>query len=99
MSNGLTPAQTERFALVMEEMAEAQQVIGKILRHGLMSTHVDYDFIPNKELLEKELGHVGVAISLLMEYGDVSEEAMTEHGFVKIEKLGQFLHYNTVSHA
>lgn len=30
--NGLTPAEAERLALLLEELGEAQQAIGKILR-------------------------------------------------------------------
>jgi hypothetical protein len=35
--NGLAPAETERLALLLEELGEAQQAIGKILRHGYES--------------------------------------------------------------
>ncbi len=35
--NGLTDAQAERLALLLEELGEAQQAIGKILRHGYES--------------------------------------------------------------
>ena len=37
--NQLTPAEAERLALLLEELGEAQQAIGKILRHGYASTH------------------------------------------------------------
>lgn len=37
--NQLTPAQAERLAILAEECAEAIQIIGKILRHGLDSRH------------------------------------------------------------
>lgn len=39
--NGLSPAETERLALLSEEMGEVQQAIGKILRHGYESIHPD----------------------------------------------------------
>jgi hypothetical protein len=32
--NSLTPAELERLSLLLEELGEAQQAIGKILRHG-----------------------------------------------------------------
>ena len=32
--NKLTAAQTERLAILSEELGEAQQAIGKIMRHG-----------------------------------------------------------------
>lgn len=37
--NGLTPAEAERLALLSEELGEAQQAIGKILRHGYDSSN------------------------------------------------------------
>lgn len=36
-SNKLNDAQSERLALLLEELGEAQQAIGKILRHGYQS--------------------------------------------------------------
>ena len=35
--NGLTPAEAERLSYLLEELGEAQQAIGKILRHGYES--------------------------------------------------------------
>jgi NTP pyrophosphatase (non-canonical NTP hydrolase) len=35
--NGLTPAEAERLFYLLEELGEAQQAIGKILRHGYES--------------------------------------------------------------
>lgn len=35
--NELSPAQAERLAYLLEELGEAQQAIGKILRHGYES--------------------------------------------------------------
>lgn len=43
--NKLTPAETERLAHLLEELGEAQQIIGKILRHGYDNYHPDD---PNK---------------------------------------------------
>lgn len=57
----------ERIALLVEECAEVIQVCGKILRHGLDSMGHPDDLAnpPNVELLEKELGHVQFALTLL----------------------------------
>ena len=73
--NGLTPAEAERLAYLMEEMAEAQQVIGKILRHGPHSynpieSHPDFKIL-NIQLLEKELNDVLNAIRLMQSSGDL----------------------------
>lgn len=69
--NGLTPAQTERFGKLSEEMCEAGQVLGKIQVHG---THpscegIQYD---NTTDLERELGDVLTAIDLLAAAGDIN---------------------------
>jgi hypothetical protein len=37
--NNLTPAETERLAMLAEECAEVIQVVGKILRHGYDSSN------------------------------------------------------------
>ena len=36
-SNGLNDAEAERLAILLEEFGEAQQAVGKILRHGYES--------------------------------------------------------------
>lgn len=53
--NGLSPAEAERLAMLMEEAAEVVQVVGKILRHGYDSWHPDDRTMTNRMLLEKEL--------------------------------------------
>jgi hypothetical protein len=60
--NGLSPAEAERLALLLEELGEAQQVIGKILRHGYESHHPENPDDSNRALLEGELGDVMAAI-------------------------------------
>ncbi|MGH7166790.1 MAG: hypothetical protein ACREIS_14820 [Nitrospiraceae bacterium] len=65
--NWLSPAETERLAILMEEMGEALQAVGKILRHGYESTN---PLLPgsdtNRTDLAHELGDVSAAIQLLM---------------------------------
>lgn len=64
--NELTPAQAERLALLSEELGEAQQAIGKILRHGYAAHHpLQRNGPNNRESLEKELGDVFFAVKLL----------------------------------
>ena len=63
--NRLTPAQAERLAILMEEMAEASQVIGKILRHGFDSCHPKDKTTNNRGLLLKELTDVQAAMVLV----------------------------------
>lgn len=97
MSNGhhfnkLTPAQAERFAILMEEMAEAQQVIGKILRHGLESYHPETEEC-NRDLLAKELGHVDYAIHMLTQAGDLNAGYMASCSAGKRVSIARYLHH------
>lgn len=91
--NGLTPAQTERIALLMEEAGEVVQICGKILRHGL------YDINPttremNITRLGEELGDVLFAAQLLMKHGDVSLQDIQDQRNEKDKKVWQWLHHN-----
>jgi NTP pyrophosphatase (non-canonical NTP hydrolase) len=55
----LTLADTELLVMLMEEAAEVQQAIAKVLRHGFYSYHPDdLEQKTNRELLEKELADV-----------------------------------------
>jgi NTP pyrophosphatase (non-canonical NTP hydrolase) len=80
--NGLRPAQAERLFYLLEELGEAQQAIGKILRHGYGSydpTKVERvgehktPFLPpdNRTNLESELGDIARAIRMLTNAGDL----------------------------
>lgn len=95
-STGLTLAETERLALLLEEMGEAQQVIGKILRHGYES--VNPDLPPpagdtNRANLERELGDVLVAIDMLLDNDDILQWRLDDRKRVKAHKVRQWLHY------
>lgn len=64
--NELTPAQAERLAILAEEMGEAIQVIGKVLRHGYESFNPDsLDPRTNRQLLLHELTDVEAAITMI----------------------------------
>ena len=93
--NGLTPAEAERLALLSEELGEAQQAIGKILRHGYNSSNpYDSSTNTNRNYLERELGDVQFAIKLMtdkkdLNYGNV-ELARNKKGVA----VWQYLHHN-----
>ncbi|QBJ04542.1 nucleoside triphosphate pyrophosphohydrolase [Pseudomonas phage Lana] len=64
--NELTPAQAERLAILAEEMGEAIQIIGKILRHGYDSFNPDsLDIRTNRQYLHDELTDVEAAITMI----------------------------------
>lgn len=84
---------TERLALLGEELAEAGQIIGKILRHGAYSKNpLDPDCPSNIALLERELGHVFAAKNLLVKAGDLGPLAMNQYCEEKLEAVPEWLH-------
>lgn len=87
--NGLTEAQEERLHLLVEEMGEALQAAGKILRHG----HSPASMYDNKGDLETELGHVTYAVTLLAHSGDITNNCVLQHTEVKAAEIGNYLHH------
>jgi hypothetical protein len=96
---GLSSAEYERLAILMEEMGEAIQIIGKVLRHGYEGHHPDTPLTTNRALLELELGGVRAAIILMLHAGDLSDTKMEIHARHKYEKLvnGSFVYYQRKS--
>ena len=99
-STGLKNAQLERLAILLEELGEAQQAIGKIIRHGYDSYNPllepDADGNPvscNREDLEKELGDVYYAIIMLRMAGDVSWQNILDRSDEKAKKIKPYLHF------
>lgn len=91
--NNLTPAEAERLALCLEEMGEAQQIIGKILRHGYESFDPTKPSPTNRQLLEQELGHVFHAIQRMADAEDIYLDTLESHADQKAETVGQWLHH------
>lgn len=91
--NNLTPAEAERLAILLEELGEAQQAIGKILKHGYMSGY-EYTQCTNKKSLEIELGHVRHAMIMLCDAGDLRKKAIHYHADQKKLNIKQYLHHN-----
>ena len=92
--NKLSPAEHERLAILLEELGEAQQVIGKILRHGYESFNPCGDQgITNRILLEREMGDVVHATDRLFDAGDLDKECVFGHAMRKRERVRRFLHH------
>lgn len=85
--NWLSPASLERLAILAEEMGEALQIVGKILRHGWHSEHPSVPGVSNVEWLERELGDVLAAIRLLSLSGDVRTKEIFAHEAEKLRKF------------
>lgn len=87
--NKLSNAQAERLYILLEELGEAQQAIGKILRHGYES---GWNGSNNRIDLEKELGHVQYAIKRL-NAKDLNEIRVIDALFTKALGITPFLHH------
>ncbi len=94
--NKLSPAQTERLSLLLEECAEVIQIAGKILRHGYEEYHPNDPDTSNRQLLEKEIGDVLMAIQFLEKNSDVDQIAVTKRTADKMTRVGKYLHHNAV---
>ncbi len=96
-SNDLTAAQAERLAILLEEMGEAQQAIGKILRHGYHSWDPTIVSIrTNIDDLVKELGDVTCAIEMLCIAGDLDHVAIQRRTTEKFQKIKPYLHHQEI---
>jgi len=92
--NELTPAQTERLAILIEELSEAQHIASKILRHGYDSRNPLHPEVGiNKMLLQDELGHVQHSIAMLVNAGDVSQGAINAQQGHKERNIKPYLHH------
>lgn len=93
-SNELSDAELERLAVLSEELGEAQQCIGKILRHGYESYNPVVDTgMTNRRELERELGDVYAAIEMLNYAGDVSAHGVGQRMIEKKRTIKQWLHH------
>ena len=95
--NGLTPAEAERLALLLEELGETSQVIGKILRHGYESySPLDPKRETNRQMLVRELGDVLAAVQLMRSACDVTKLGLDRAKEDKLTRVGKYLHHNDV---
>ena len=93
----LTPAELERLAILMEECAEVQHIIGKIIRHGYHSFNPTIENPPiNRELLEKELGDLQFAINFCSSNKDINLLNVQNYSEKKKKSIQDWLHYNKV---
>lgn len=103
--NKLTPAELERLAILSEEMGEAQQIIGKILRHGYESydpteilTQEHPQATINRWLLEEELGDAIWAIRMMCVAHDINAERIEDAAKNKGQRTAKYLHHQPVKH-
>jgi hypothetical protein len=92
--NGLSPAEVERLALLAEEMGEAIQVVGKVLRHGYESHNPnDPERTTNRKLLMHELGDVRHSVDRMCDADDVSKQIIGVRARLKGQRVKQYLHH------
>lgn len=98
-TNGLSDAQAERLALLAEEMGEAQQAIGKILRFGFEDPHPRTG-VTARQMLEREVGDVRAVLRLMVLERDIDAVAMERGVEGKIARMKRFLreHHPMLEH-
>lgn len=97
-SNNLTDAQLERLALLSEECAETIQIVNKIIRHGYGSCNpFDETKTTNRELLEKEIGHMQVAHAMLCDGKDIDDDNCSKSFWKKRKEVNKYLHHQSES--
>ncbi len=90
--NNLNHAEAERLAVLVEELGETQQMVGKILRHGYESCHPDGG-PTNRSRLEAELGDLYNAVNMLTDIGDLGTQEIFTHSLAKSQIIGQWLYH------
>lgn len=88
----LTLGQLERLALLVEEMGEATQAVGKVIRHGYGSKHPE-TFVENTTMLERELGDVRHSMDRMFQEGDISKQRVGVYAHHKSKRVGRYLHH------
>lgn len=92
--NNLSPEELERLACLAEEMGEALQVIGKIIRHGYDScSPKDQLQTTNRTLLELELGDVRYWMIQMCNQGDLSKINIHANADAKGIRVKPYLHH------
>lgn len=92
--NQLTPAEDERLALLMEEMAESMQEIGKIMRHGYESCNPFDSYSQlNRVRLAKEVGHVQAVVEMMVNAGDLEQSRIDVAKEMKVDSMRPYLHH------
>lgn len=92
--NDLSPPELERLSFLLEELGEAQQAIGKILRHGYESYNPTVDgHVGNRTDLAIELGHIRCAMIMLCEAGDVEKASIHMSADEKREAVKEWMHH------
>ena len=95
--NGLTEAEQERLAILIEECGEVVQAACKILRHGYESKNPT---IPqsetNRQALEREIGDVMHTVNRLLN-SDLNGSAVAARAASKAARMLPYLHHQGIT--
>lgn len=97
--NQLTPGEAERLAVLLEELGEAQQVVGKILRHGWAPNDNSVEppkAYDNRADLERELGDVAAAVKRLTVLHDLSSRKIELRAQKKFQDVSRLHHQEQI---
>lgn len=78
--NGLTPAEAERLAMLIEECGEVIQAATKVLRHGWDSHHPDNPHADNRNMLHVEIMDLQGVIGAMGSLGELPRVIGTPQG-------------------
>lgn len=81
----MTNAKLERIYLLLEEMAETQQVLCKMLRFG--EDAYPETLVKEKDRLEEELGDLLFALNYMLENGDAKSQNVFQRAEQKRAKF------------
>lgn len=95
-TNYLTEAEEERIYLLVEEASEIIQVAQKVLRFGWNSSHPKTGNVPNRDLLEQEIGDFQAALAMMVANGDVDKDNIEHAQDMKNIRMRQFLKHQTI---
>jgi NTP pyrophosphatase (non-canonical NTP hydrolase) len=91
--NGLTEAEAERLAILIEECGEVTQAACKILRHGYDSNNKGQMPETNREALARELGDVVHSINRMTDAKDIDGREIGRRAASKPEHIRKYLHH------
>lgn len=83
---GLYTDMRQNLEIFAEECAEVIQIKSKIIRFGIDDFHPKNE-LPNRQALEREIGHLQFMISVLVDNGTISEAGLVEGRDHKAAKM------------
>lgn len=92
--NELTEGESERLAVLLETLAQAQQIVGRVLRHGYVSWNpFSTKRGSARNQLEQELGGVLAVITMMEAAGDLDFRAIKKNSMDALDTVRPYLHH------